>query len=107
MPPVVPGSNLSVDLDIMMLFWHHHDMRTTLTLDDDVAARLQAEARQSGRPFKLVVNEHLRAALSQRKTVQAAPAFHVTPRTLGGPQPGLNYDDVGAMLDQIEGSHRR
>jgi hypothetical protein len=82
-------------------------VRTTLTLDEDVAASLQAEARRSGRPFKVVVNEHLRAALSQRKTIKAAPAFHVTPRALGGPQPGLSYDDVGAMLDHVEGTHRR
>jgi hypothetical protein len=82
-------------------------MRTTLTLDEDVAARLQAEVRQSGRPFKVVVNDHLRAALSQRKTIQAAPTFRVAPRALGGPQPGLSYDDVGAMLDQVEGTHRR
>jgi hypothetical protein len=82
-------------------------MRTTLTLDEDVAARLQAEARHSGRPFKIVVNEYLRAALSQRKTVKAAPVFQVAPRALGGPKPGLTSDDVGAMLDQVEGTQRR
>ena len=72
-----------------------------------MAARLQAEARRSGRPFKLVVNEYLRAALSQRKTVKAAPTFHVAPRALGGPQPGLTYDDVGALLAHADGIHRR
>lgn len=82
-------------------------MRTTLTLDDDVAARLQAEARHSGRPFRQVVNEHLRIALSQRKAVKAMPTFEVRPRTLGGPQPGLSYDDIGGVLDRIEGSERR
>jgi hypothetical protein len=78
-----------------------------LTLDDDVAARLQAEARHSGRPFKVVVNEYLRAALSQRKAFKAAPRFQVEPRSLGGPLPGLSYDDVGALLDALEGSRRR
>ncbi|HTB66479.1 MAG TPA: hypothetical protein VK727_09635 [Steroidobacteraceae bacterium] len=82
-------------------------MRTTLTLDDDVAARLQAEARHSGRPFKVVVNEYLRAALSQRKVLKAAPEFRVEPRRLGGPLPGLSYDDVGALLDNVEGARRR
>jgi hypothetical protein len=94
-------------IDIMMRYPYHHDMRTTLTLDDDVAARLQAEARQSGRPFKVVVNEHLRASLSQRKAAKRVPVFQVVPRALGGPQPGLSYDDVGGMLDQLEGAHRR
>jgi hypothetical protein len=82
-------------------------MRTTLTLDDDVAASLQAEARHTGRPFKSVVNEYLRAALAQQKTVKAAPAFQIVPRALGGPQPGVTYDDIGALLDHAEGGHRR
>ena len=82
-------------------------MRTTLTLDDDVAVRLQAEARHSGRPFKVVVNEYLRAALSQRKALKAAPEFRVEPRNLGGPLPGLSYDDIGALLDSAEDAHRR
>ena len=82
-------------------------MRTTLTLDDDVAARLQAEARRTGRPFKTVVNEHLRTALARQRTLRALPPFRVEPCKLGGPAAGLSYDDVGAMLDAIEGSDRR
>jgi len=81
-------------------------MRTTLTLDDDVAARLQAEARRSGRSFKTVVNEHLRCALAQKKVLKAAPPFRVKPRNLGGPAPGLSYDDVGGLLEEVEGSRR-
>ena len=48
-----------------------------LPLEEDVAARLQAAARYRGRPFKVIVNERLRAALSQRKAVRTAPKFHV------------------------------
>jgi hypothetical protein len=82
-------------------------VRTTLTLDDDVAARLKAEARRSGRPFKAVVNEHLRAALAQRRAAKALPPFRVEPRQMGGPGPGLSYDDVGGLLDEVEGVRRR
>jgi len=82
-------------------------MRTTLTLDDDVAARLQAEARRSGRPFKTVVNEHLRAALAQRKVVKALPPFRVEPRNMGGPLPGLSYDNVDALLEELESARHR
>jgi hypothetical protein len=81
-------------------------MRTTLTLDDDVASRLQAEARRSGRPFKVVVNEHLRAALAQRKALKALPLFRVEPRDMGGPVPGQSYDNIGALLDEVEGATR-
>jgi hypothetical protein len=72
-----------------------------------VAARLQAEARRSGRPFKAVVNEHLRAALAQRKAAKVLPPFRVEPRNLGGPLPGLSYDNVGALLDEVEGPRQR
>jgi hypothetical protein len=82
-------------------------MRTTLTLDDDVAARLQAEARRSGRPFKTVVNEYLRAGLAQRRSLKALPPFRVEPRDLGGPAPGLSYDNIGALLDEVEGARSR
>ena len=45
-------------------------MGTTLTLDDDVAARLETEANRSGRPFEQLANEYLRVALVQRKALQ-------------------------------------
>lgn len=45
-------------------------MSTTLTLDDDVARRLEAEASRSGRPFEQLANEYLRVALVQRKALQ-------------------------------------
>jgi len=79
-------------------------MRTTLTLDDDVAARLQAEARRSGRSFKTVVNEHLRSALAQRSVPQLRPAFQVEPRNMGGPVAGASYDNVVALIEEIEGA---
>jgi hypothetical protein len=82
-------------------------MRTTLTLDDDIAARLQAEARRSGKPFKTVVNEYLRAGLAQRRALKTVPPFRVEPRNIGGPLPGLSYDNIGALLDEVEGSGRR
>jgi hypothetical protein len=39
-------------------------MRTTLTVDDDLAAELHRRARETGRAFKDVVNEALRAGLA-------------------------------------------
>ena len=82
-------------------------MRTTLTLDDDVAARLQSESRRSGRPFKVVVNEYLRSGLAQRKAVRSAAPFQVLAMDMGGPVPGRSYDDVGGLLDEVEGAERR
>jgi uncharacterized protein (UPF0262 family) len=82
-------------------------MRTTLTLDDDVATRLQAESRRTGRPFKVVVNEYLRIAMTQRKAMQAAAPFRVKAVDMGGPVPGHSYDDIGALLEEVEGADHR
>jgi hypothetical protein len=73
-------------------------MRTTLTLDEDIAARLRAEARRTGRPFKVVVNEYLRAGLAQRRAAKSAAAFRVSPVRMGAPIPGRSYDDISALL---------
>jgi hypothetical protein len=40
-------------------------MRTTLTLDDDVAALLRREQARSKKPLKQLVNEALRAGLTR------------------------------------------
>ena len=40
-------------------------MRTTLTLDDDVAVMLEKTRRAKGLSFKQIVNEALRAGLGQ------------------------------------------
>ena len=83
-------------------------MRTTLTLDEDVAARLRAEARRSGKPFREVVNEHLRVALSSRRKERGGqPSFAIHPRDLGGLRPGLSLDHVGELLAIAEGPTHR
>ncbi len=63
-------------------------MRATLTLDDDVAAKLKAEARRSGRPFKEIVNETLRSGLSSRRATPRQP-FKIAARDLGQLSSGL------------------
>ncbi len=82
-------------------------MRTTITLNDDVAARLQAESRKSGRSFKAVVNDYLRAGLAQRRAVKTMARFFVEPVSMVAPRQGLSYDNIGALLEEIEGPERR
>ena len=83
-------------------------MRTTLTLDEDVTRRLKAEMRRSGKPFRTVVNEFLRAALASRTpSPLARPPFSVKARDLGALRPGLSLDDVGGLLEAVEGPLHR
>ncbi|MFN8092289.1 MAG: DUF2191 domain-containing protein [Vicinamibacteria bacterium] len=83
-------------------------MRTTLTLDDDVARRIKAEVRRSGKPFRSVVNEVLRLGFSSRPDGRdAAPPFVVEARDLGALRPGVALDNVGELLEAVEGPFHR
>ena len=81
-------------------------MRTTLTLDDDVAAKLTAEARKTGRSFKDVVNTALRMGLNVKRPAGSVKPLRVHARALDA-RPGISFDNVEALLDQIEGASRR
>ncbi|MGH9383455.1 MAG: DUF2191 domain-containing protein [Vicinamibacterales bacterium] len=81
-------------------------MRTTLTLDDDVAAKLKGLARRSGRAFRDVVNDTLRHGLNRAAAKDRAP-FRVQARDLGALRPGLNLHDIGAVLEEVEGPLHR
>ena len=58
-------------------------MRTTLTLDEDVAAKLQQETQRRGTTFKAVVNECLRRGLEAPSEAELAACFSVAPRQMG------------------------
>lgn len=81
-------------------------MRTTLTLDDDVALLLRKEIRRSGEPFKQAVNRCLRAALSSSAGKGTAKPFKVTPIALQLPE-GINMDTTSALLEALEGPMHR
>jgi hypothetical protein len=78
-------------------------MRTTLTLDDDVAAKLKAESRRAGRPFRAIVNETLRRGLAVRRSTGPREPFKVRARDLGELRLGLSLDNVGDPLERLEG----
>jgi len=78
-------------------------MRTTLTLDEDVAAKLKAEVRRSGRSFRDIVNETLRQGFSTRRAAARQTLFKVRARDLGCLLPGLALDSVADLLEQVEG----
>lgn len=86
----------------MMLEGYHHDVRTTLTLDDDVKAKLDQEMRKSGKSFKEAVNYYLRLGLNAPARTKPAKPFVVRARPLGLP-PGLSYDNVEELIEQFEG----
>lgn len=77
-------------------------MRTTLTLDDDLAMALQKRARDEGRSFKDVVNEAIRLGL--RAVHAPRPVIEV--RTLEGAfMPGINLVKANQLAAQLEDEH--
>ena len=82
-------------------------MRTTLTLEDDVAKRIEHLARKRRRPLKVVVNEALRAGLDilDRPTA-GRTAFRTTGFDLGPSLVG-SLDDVEEVLSRVEGDAHR
>lgn len=82
-------------------------MRTTLTLDDDVAAKLEAEARRSGLSFKETVNTMLRIGIAARRGKLPRQPFKVKPLALEPLDANFDFDNIEALLDQVEGPSRR
>lgn len=78
-------------------------MRTTLTLDDDLADALSRTARLSGRSFKAVVNETIRRGLARGDQPAAAPIkpFVVEPQACGL-MAGIDPLRLNQLVDQIE-----
>ena len=79
-------------------------MRTTLTLDDDIAALVQQEQRRSGDTLKGTINRLLRQGLTASRNPRAEKPFVVTPFPLGvGEMLDRHNGCVSALLEELEG----
>jgi hypothetical protein len=76
-------------------------MRTTLTLDEDLAEALKEKAFRSGASFKQVVNEAIRSGLSGDPLPRAEP-YELEPAALGGVRPGHDLDRALELADDLE-----
>lgn len=81
-------------------------MRTTLTLDDDVQAKLEREARREGKSFKEIVNYYLRLGLTAREACRPKRKFQVRARPMGLRE-GLSAVSVARLLEELEGPLHR
>lgn len=79
-------------------------MRTTLTLDDDLAMALQEIARATGRPFKSVVNTCLRKGLS----ATPEPRTPIVVRTFdSGLREGIDLTKALDLVAEMDDEHFR
>ncbi len=76
-------------------------MRTTLTLERDVAEQLQREVRRSGGTLKDVVNQALRVGLGVGGQPLRPRPFRVEPHSFGF-RPGVDPDRLNQLVDELE-----
>jgi hypothetical protein len=74
-------------------------MRTTVTLDQDVAAKLREITRERGISFKAALNDSVRAGLTTSS--QPSKRFRVHARPLGA-RPGINLDKALTLAGEME-----
>ena len=80
-------------------------MRTTVTLDNDVADKLHDRMRLSGKNFKETLNDCLRLGLDQPGGPALAVPFVVEARSMKL-RAGIELDDIGGILDFLDGPAR-
>ncbi len=88
-------------LDITVNAHHDVKIRTTLTLDDDVADFLKMQSRLQGRPFKQVVNDVLRRGMAPGSQGPELPPYRIVPNR-SGLVPGVDPLRLNQLNDQLE-----
>ena len=81
-------------------------MRTTLTIDEDIAVRIRELRRQHGHSLKQVINRLLREGLRSRRQTPDAKPFRTTPHRLSL-RPGFDAVGFNQLVDELEAEERR
>ena len=89
-------------LDIIHSRHHDVNMRTTLTLDDDVARQIRALIRQGERSLKDVVNDTLRTGFAAApRPARREKRFTVKPKACGF-KPAIDVLKLNQLVDEEE-----
>lgn len=76
-------------------------MRTTLTLDDDVAALVRRAVKRRAVPLKQVINDALRAGLMEAAVVPKGEPYFTPPHD-GGRVLAGDIRDIGGVLAGLD-----
>lgn len=77
-------------------------MRTTLTIDDDLAGLLKRRAKEMDRPFKEIVNAALRRGLAGSTENPSGRRVVVEAHDFGTIRPGVDPDRFNQLVDELE-----
>jgi hypothetical protein len=81
-------------------------MRTTLTIDDDIADQIQDQRRRHGHSLKRVINTLLREGLQGRQSRPRAKKYRTRTYKLGM-RPGFDPVKLNQLVDELEAEARR
>lgn len=76
-------------------------MRTTLTIDDGLLRQLRQKALDSGKPFKQVINDTLRAGLQQAAPPRREP-YRCPTFSIGALAPGVDLSRANQLAAALE-----
>lgn len=77
-------------------------MRTTVTIEDALAKELKEIAQRSGRSFKQVVNDALRAGIRDGHIADASRPYRLMPQSMGVVDSRLDLDKALSLADSLE-----
>ena len=77
-------------------------MRTTLTIDDQLATALKDVAHRSNKSFKDVVNETLRVGLAAKKASDTAKPYRLKPVSMGQVAGDFDLNRALVLADALE-----
>ena len=80
-------------------------MRTTLTIDDDLADRIQEQRRRHGHSLKRVINALLREGLQSRRRRPRGKKYRTKAYKLGM-RPGFDPVKLNQLVDELEVEER-
>jgi hypothetical protein len=76
-------------------------MRTTLTLEPDVARMIEEAAHRQHKPIKQIVNEALRRGLAPQASARTRKRFRVDPHKTVL-RPGIDVASFNQLVDELE-----
>jgi hypothetical protein len=74
-------------------------MRTTVTLEDDLAERIADLARETRKPFRVVLNDALRRGLEE--SIPPEPKFVIKPHP-GHLRPGIDDRRLNELAGELD-----
>ncbi len=77
-------------------------MRTTITIEDDIAIRLTELQKSKKISFKTAVNILLRKGLSVEEKPPKVKPFKIKARSLGKPLIDVNIDKISEVIDKLD-----